>query len=103
MTTMRTSTHQCRWRRRRRDVGRAQSPHSFGELAFLDETPACALRSATVVALTGDAEDVADHHIVMRRNELPQLAQEVVLLDAAWPHERADTYDVHVAMMSPIV
>jgi hypothetical protein len=41
-------------------------------------------RNATVVGLTGDAEDVADHHVVMRRNVLPQLAQELVLLDAGW-------------------
>src|ERR1700730_10158108 len=65
------------------------SAHSFGELAFLDEAPACALRRATVVARTRNAEDVADHHVVIPRNVLPQLAQEVVLLDAAWPHERA--------------
>src|SRR5881396_1194668 len=73
---------------------RTHSSHSFGELAFLDEAPACALRSATVVARTGNAEDVADHHVVMPRNVLPQLAQEVVLLDAAWPHERADVVPV---------
>src|SRR6266571_6172890 len=73
---------------------RTHSSHSFGELAFLDEAPACALRSATVVARTGNAEDVADHHVVMPRNVLPQLAQEVVLLDAAWPHERADEVPV---------
>src|SRR5207245_9218028 len=52
---------------------RTHSSHSFGELAFLDEAPACALRSATVVARTGNAEDVADHHVVMPRNVLPQL------------------------------
>src|SRR6266567_5114245 len=73
---------------------RTHSSHSFGELAFLDEAPACALRSATVVARTGNAEDVADHHVVMPRNVLPQLAQEVMLLDAAWPHERADAVPV---------
>src|SRR5437879_12023279 len=73
---------------------RTHSSHSFGELAFLDEAPACARRSATVVARTGNAEDVADHHVVMPRNVLPQLAQEVVLLDAAWPHERADVVPV---------
>src|SRR6266852_9204148 len=66
----------------------------FGELAFLDEAPACALRSATVVARTGNAEDVADHHVVMPRNVLPQLPQKVVLLDAAWPQERADEVPV---------
>jgi flagellar hook-basal body protein len=70
------------------------SPHAFGELAFLDEAPACALRSTTVVARTGNAEDVADHHVVMPRNVLPQLTQEVMLLDAAWPHERADVVPV---------
>src|SRR6266852_8657445 len=75
---------------------RTHSSHSFGELAFLDEAPACALRSATVVARTGTAEDVADHHVVMPRNVLPQLAQEVVLLDAAWPHERADVVPVRI-------
>src|SRR3989442_2356058 len=75
---------------------RTHSSHSFGELAFLDEAPACALRSATVVARTGNAEDVADHHVVMPRNVLPQLAQEVVLLDAAWPHERADVVPVRI-------
>ncbi len=68
--------------------------HALGELAFLDEAPAGALGSATVVARTGNAEDVADHHVVMPRNVLPQLAQEVVLLDAAWPHERADVVPV---------
>src|SRR2546426_6698720 len=73
---------------------RTHSSHSFGELALLDEPPACALRSATVVARTGNTEDVADHHVLMRRNALPQLAQEVVLLDAAWPHERADVVPV---------
>src|SRR3989442_12694407 len=73
---------------------RTHSAHSFGELAFLDEAPACALRSATVVARTGNAEDVADHHPGMPRNVLPQLPQEVVLLDAAWPHERADVVPV---------
>src|SRR5256712_6378862 len=71
-----------------------RSAHPVGELAFLDEAPACALRSATVVARTGNAEDVADHHVVMPRNVLPQLAQEVVLLDAAGPHERADVVPV---------
>src|SRR5713101_3009809 len=70
------------------------SAHPFGELAFLDEAPACALRSPTVVARTGHAEDVADHHVVMPRNVLPQLAQKVVLLDAAWSHERADVVPV---------
>src|SRR5437773_3359401 len=69
---------------------RTHSSHSFGELAFLDEAPACALRSATVVARAGNAEDVADHHVVAPRNVLPQLAQKVGLLDTAWPHERAD-------------
>src|SRR6266852_4692542 len=73
---------------------RPYSSHPFGELAFLDEAPACALRCATVVARAGNAEDVADHHVVMPRNVLPQLAQEVVLLDAAWPHERADEVPV---------
>src|SRR3989454_8709443 len=73
---------------------RAHSSHSFGELAFLDEAPACALRSAPVVARTGNAEDVADHHVVMPRNVLLQLSQEVVLLDAAWTHERADVVPV---------
>src|SRR5713101_6869443 len=70
------------------------SAHPVGELAFLDEAPACALGRATVVARPGNAEDVADHHVVMPRNVLPQLAQEVVLLDAAWPHERADVVPV---------
>src|SRR3989442_3291013 len=75
-------------------IRRVPSSHSFAELASWDEAPACALRSATVVARTGNAEDVADHHVVMPRNVLPQLAQEVVLLDAAWPHERADVVPV---------
>src|SRR6266849_4739528 len=78
------------------DVRHPHSSHSFGELALLDEPPACALRSATVVARTGNTEDVADHHVLMRRNALPQLAQEVVLLDAAWPHERADVVPVRI-------
>src|SRR6266478_4397970 len=76
------------------DTRKHHSSHSVGELAFLDEAPACALRRAPVVARTGDAEDVADHHIVIRRNVLPQLAQEIVLLDAAWPDERADVVPV---------
>ncbi len=80
---------------------RTHSSHSFGELAFLDEAPACGLRSATVVARTGNAEDVADHRVVMRRNVLPQLAQEVVLLDAAWPHERADVVPVRMIKERP--
>src|SRR6266568_5038494 len=42
---------------------RTHSSHSFGELAFLDEAPACALRSDGVVVkiLTGDNELVAQH------------------------------------------
>jgi hypothetical protein len=38
---------------------RTHSSYSFGELAFLDEAPACALRSALVVARTGNAEAAA--------------------------------------------
>src|SRR4030095_12823497 len=51
---------------------------------------ACALCSATVVARTGNAENVADHHVVTPWNVLPQLPQQVVFLNAAWPNERAD-------------
>src|ERR1700687_1055372 len=72
----------------------ASSAHPSGELALLDEAPACALRSTAVVARTGHAEDVADHHVVIPRNVLPQLAQKIVLLDTAWPHERADMVPV---------
>src|SRR5712691_1127268 len=96
-TAPRWSACARRWRNERGPpISRegTHSAHPFGELDFLDEAPACALRSATVVARTGNAEDVADHHVVMPRNVLPQLAQEVVLLDAAWPHERADVVPV---------
>jgi len=71
-------------------VAAPHSAHPFSELAFFDEAPACALRGAPVVARTGQAEDIADHHVVVPGNVLPQLAQKVVLLDAAWPQERAD-------------
>src|SRR5712692_5369674 len=86
-----------RWRNERGPPTSREGTHSahpFGELAFLDEAPARALRRATVVARPGNAEDVADHHVVMPWNVLPQLAQKVVLLDAAWPHERADVVPV---------
>src|ERR1700731_1263099 len=66
------------------------SAHSLGELDLLDEAPACALCSATVVARTRNTEDVTDHHVVIPRNVLPQLTQKVVLLDTTWPYERAD-------------
>ncbi len=69
--------------------------------------PAVEIRDHTVVQamrvreVEDEAErarlwDVADHHVVMPRNVLPQLAQEVVFLDAAWPQERADVVPVRI-------